>query len=122
MNSILLALGIGVLGGCGATARFWLHSLVVRADPLDFPLGTFLVNVIGSFLLGVLVGAGAGHDLQLLLAVGLLGAFTTFSTWMFETERLVADGFARGAAVNVLISVVIGFAAVAAGVVLGGAL
>lgn len=119
MNGVLLALGVGVLGGVGAVGRYWIHSSVVRSDPREFPLGTFIVNVLGSFGVGLLFGIGVGHDSHLLLATGLLGAFTTFSTWMFETERMVVDGAVRGAATNVAISLVVGFGAVATGVAVG---
>lgn len=122
MKTILFTGGIGVLGGCGAVARYWVHNAIVRADPRDFPLGTFVVNVSGSLLLGLLIGAKAGHDLRLLLGTGLLGAFTTFSTWMFETERMTADGAVRGATTNVVVSLGLGFAAVALGIELGGML
>lgn len=119
MNGVLLALGVGLLGGVGAVGRYWIHSSVVRIDPRDFPLGTFIVNVLGSFGVGLLFGIGVGHDAHLLLATGLLGAFTTFSTWMFETERMAIDGAVRGAATNVVVSLAVGFGAVVAGVALG---
>lgn len=122
MRTILLTGGIGALGGCGAVARYWVHNAIVRADPRDFPLGTFVVNASGALLLGLLIGVKAGHDLRLLLGAGLLGAFTTFSTWMFETERMTADGAVRGAATNVIVSLGAGFAAVALGIELGGML
>lgn len=120
MRTVLLTGGIGALGGFGAVARYWVHNAIVRADPRDFPLGTFIVNVLGAFLLGLLVGAKVGHDVRLLVGTGLLGAFTTFSTWMFETERMTVDGAARGAATNVVVSLAIGFAAVSLGIELGG--
>lgn len=119
MNGMALAVGVGLLGGIGAVARYWIHSSIVRSDPREFPLGTFVVNVLGSFFVGVLFGVGVGHDMHLLLATSLLGAFTTFSTWMFETERMAVDGAVRGAATNVAVSLVVGFGAVVAGVAVG---
>lgn len=119
MRTVLLTGGIGVLGGFGAVARYWVHNAIVRADPRDFPLGTFIVNFLGSFLLGVLVGANAGHDLLLLVGTGLLGAFTTFSTWMFESERMAADGATRGAITNIALSLTAGLVAVIVGIELG---
>lgn len=121
MNSFLVAAGVALLGGCGAVARFVIHSAVVKVDPTEFPLATFAVNVAGSFALGLLIGAGAGHDLYLLLGTGLLGAFTTFSTWMFESERMIADGERRGAVASVVTSTLLGLGAVALGVLAGGA-
>jgi len=120
--SLPVWIGVALLGGCGAVARYLVHASVVRVDPDDFPLGTFIVNILGAFALGVVVGAGAGHDVRLLAGTGFLGAFTTFSTWMFETERLAADGYARQAAVNIAISLALGLGAAALGVQLGAVL
>jgi fluoride exporter len=118
----LLWLALALFGGLGAVARYIVHSAVVRIDPTEFPLATFTVNIGGSLLLGVLVGAGAGHDARLLAGTAVIGAFTTFSTWMWETERLIADGERHGAAVGVLTSTLLGLGAVALGVTIGGLL
>ena len=117
-----MVIGIALLGGLGAVARFAIHSAVVRVNPADFPLGTFIVNMLGAFAAGLLVGAAAGHDLHWLAGVAFLGAFTTFSTWMFESERLAADGYLRSAVMNILVSCAAGLGALALGVSLGGAL
>lgn len=122
MSSPLMVIGIALLGGCGAVARFLIHSAVTRHNPNDFPLGTFIVNVLGSFAAGVLLGAAVGHDLHWLAATAFLGAFTTFSTWMFESERLATDGYTRSAVVNIVFSSAVGLGAVALGVLLGGLL
>ena len=122
MNSLPLALGVGLFGGLGAVVRFLVHRGVALHDPRDFPLGTFIVNVAGAFAIGVLAGAAVGGDTRLLVAVGFLGGLTTFSTWMFESERLAADGYPRGAVMNIAFSTAVGFAAVAAGHALGAAL
>ncbi|MGB1582590.1 MAG: fluoride efflux transporter CrcB [Solirubrobacterales bacterium] len=119
MSTVLLSLGLGALGGAGAVGRFWVHNRVVQADPRDFPLGTFIVNAVGSLVLGLLYGVGAAHDLRLLVGTGLLGAFTTFSTWMFETERLVADGALRSALTNIVVSLGLGLAAFSVGFAVG---
>jgi CrcB protein len=113
---------IALIGGVGAVCRFLIHSAVVRVNPDDFPLGTFIVNILGSFIAGVLLGAAVGHDAHWLAATAFLGAFTTFSTWMFESERLAADGYARSAVVNIVVSSALGIGAVALGVLLGGVL
>jgi CrcB protein len=118
---LLIVVGIGLLGGLGSVARFAIHRGVTRADPRDFPFGTFIVNVLGAFAIGVLFGAHGSHDLTLLLGLGFLGGFTTFSTWMFESERLAIDGAVAGAVRNVAFSTAAGFAAVALGVVVGKA-
>lgn len=89
-------LGVGVLGGAGAVARVLLTRL--GGGPVR---GTLLVNVLGALALGVLAGAGVDGDALLLLGGGLLGAFTTFSTWMAEAHErrsatLVAGALALG--------------------------
>jgi len=92
MNGLFLAIGIGLLGGAGAVARFAIHRGVTRADPLDFPLGTFIVNVAGAFVLGLLFGARIGHDTMLLVGLGFLGGFTTYSAFSQETFAYLQDG------------------------------
>jgi len=119
MSSPLMVVGIALLGGLGAVARFAIHSAITHINPADFPLGTFIVNVAGALIAGLLIGAAVGHDTHWLVAVAFLGAFTTFSTWMFESERLAADGYARSAVVNIIFSSAAGLGAVALGVVLG---
>lgn len=122
MNSALLTVGVALLGGVGAVARYVAHSAIVRVDPTEFPLATFAVNIVGSLMLGVLAGAGASHDARLLAGTAVLGSFTTFSTWMWETERMVADGERRGAVTGVITSLLVGLGAVALGVAIGGAI
>jgi fluoride exporter len=103
--------GVGLLGGCGALARFGLTLLVADRLHPHLPLGTMAVNASGAFLLGLLVGAGVEGDARLLFGTGLLGAYTTFSTWMVETQRIEAAGRRRIAAANVVLSIALGLAA-----------
>jgi len=120
-------LAVGLLGGAGSVARFLLDRAVThRADRADrtrpaFPLGTLAVNLTGALLLGVLVGLAPGGDTLRLLGTGLLGAYTTFSTWMLETQRLAAGGRPRAAAANLAISLGLGLLAVWLGRELGRA-
>lgn len=116
---MIVAIAIGLLGGLGSVARFAVHRGITREHPSEFPLGTFLVNVTGAFAIGILFGAGANHDVALLAGVGFLGGFTTFSTWMFESERLNVDGYPAAAARNIAFSTAVGFLGVVAGVALG---
>jgi len=109
--SVALVLGIGLLGGAGAIARFLLDGALSERVDGRFPWGTLAVNVSGSFLLGVVAGAVDG-DAYRLLATGLLGAYTTFSTWMLESHRLGEDGRLRLGAANVALSLAGGIAAV----------
>lgn len=72
-------------GFFGAIARVWLSDQLNR---FSFPFGTLLVNVLGAFLLGLLAGSGVGESGRLLFGTGFLGAFTTFSTWLFEVNKM----------------------------------
>lgn len=114
--------GIALLGGCGALARFGLTLFVADRLRPHLPLGTLAVNVSGAFLLGLLAGTSLGGDGRLLLGAGLLGSYTTFSTWMVETQRLGEAGKRRAAVANIVLSIVLGLGAVALGRVLGGQL
>jgi CrcB protein len=106
--SIAAVVAVGVLGGAGAVGRLLLDGSISARWSGTFPLGTLAVNLIGSLVLGVLAGAGIGEDAMRLLATGLIGSFTTFSTWMFETQRLVEEGDERVAAANVAVSLLLG--------------
>jgi CrcB protein len=112
-------LGVAFLGGCGALARFGLTLLVADRLHPHLPVGTLAVNVSGAFLLGLLAGASVEGDARLLFGAGLLGAYTTFSTWMVETLRIGEAGKRRLAATNVLLSIALGLAAAALGRALG---
>lgn len=107
--------GVAFLGGCGALARFGLTLLVADRLHPHLPLGTMAVNVSGAFLLGLLVGTGLDGDARLVLGAGALGSYTTFSTWMLETQRVGEAGKGRLAVTNVVLSIVLGLAAVALG-------
>jgi fluoride exporter len=114
-------LGIALLGGAGALLRFRLDALVQRRVAGAFPLGTFAVNVSGSFALGVVTGLGVTGDALLLIGTGFLGSFTTFSTWMLETERLAEEGDGALAVANVAIALAAGVAAAGLGWAIGAA-
>lgn len=107
-----LLLGIGLAGGVGAVTRFVVDGVVATRAVSEFPLGTFVVNLSGAFALGVVAGAALGDDAYRLLATGLLGGYTTFSTWMFESQRLGEDGELRLGVVNLVGSLVLGVIAV----------
>lgn len=118
--SLPLVIGIGLLGGVGAVARFALDDVVSGLAGRDFPFGTLLVNLVGAFALGVLLGASVGSGAYRLVGTGLIGAFTTFSTWTFESHRLGEDGQLRVGVVNLVVSLALGLAAAWAGRVVGG--
>jgi fluoride exporter len=121
-DSVVLWAAVALVGGAGACARFMLDAAVQGRRPGRFPRGILVVNGLGAFLLGVLQGAGVTGDDLLLSGTALLGSFTTFSTWMVQSERLAVEGDKGLALVNVAGSLVLGLAAVVAGWALGAAL
>jgi CrcB protein len=118
--SAALLLGVGLLGGVGAIARFLLDGSVAARLGRAFPFGTLAVNLSGAFVLGLLVGAKLGANAYALAGTGLVGAYTTFSTWMLETHRLAEDGRTRAAVANVAVSLLLGLLAAWLGRELGG--
>ncbi len=126
MTGPWLALAVAFAGGVGAASRLAVDGAVAARRRLAFPLGTTVINVSGSFLLGVLTGAVAARLLPpewgVILGTGLLGGYTTFSTASLETVRLALAGRWRAAAVNGFGMLVASVAAAAAGLWLGGLL
>ena len=110
-----------IAGGCGALLRYEVELAVRRRTRSDFPYGTLLINVSGSFVLGLLVGLAGRHGVSpsvvTVFGTGLLGAYTTFSTFSFDTVSLVEHGKTRTAVANLGASVVLGLAAAALGLV-----
>ena len=115
MSGIWVWLAAGALGAVGAVARFVLDGEIGRRVRGDMPWGTLTVNLIGALAIGVCVGAGVDGDARFLVVGGLIGSFTTFSTWMFETQRLAEEGEERLATLNIAVSVALGILAVALG-------
>jgi CrcB protein len=108
MNMVLL---VAAGGAAGSVARYLMASAVQKATGWEFPLGTVLVNVVGCFLIGLLyVWLVARHDpredLRGLLIVGVMGGFTTFSSFSLETVTLMLNGSYANAVLNVVVSVV----------------
>lgn len=124
---MLQVVSIGVGGFAGAVARYLLDGWVTDRSGGQFPFGTLAVNVIGSFLLGLLFAMTVDRsilpaELRAPLGVGFIGAFTTFSTLMLESWRLVEGGAAPLAALNIAGSVALGVMAVVAGLAAGRAI
>lgn len=114
-------LAVGVGGFAGAIARYGVNLGVAALWSRPFPLATFLINVSGSFVLGFFTVWAAergsvGPALRLLVGTGFVGAYTTFSTFELETERLASGGAAGWAVANVVASVAAGFVAVRLGI------
>jgi CrcB protein len=122
VNAALTWTCVALLGAAGAWARFSLGAVVAARRPSAFPFGTLTVNLTGGFLLGLLVGLSVSGDAILVLGTGLLGAYTTFSTWMVESQRLGEDGAFAAMSLYLFGSMVAGLAATGAGWLLGGAL
>jgi CrcB protein len=121
MLSLFLVVAAG--GLVGAPSRYLLDRAISSRIESDLPWGTFAINVSGSLLLGVLTGLALGKHLPLIdkdfLGTGFCGAYTTFSTFTFETIRLLEDGRILDALANVVVSVAVGLGAAAAGLAIG---
>jgi CrcB protein len=120
---VILPLLVAVAGGVGAVARFVLDGLIRSRIALLVPAGTFVINVSGSLLLGFVTGvvmAGAEPtDVRVVLGTGFLGGYTTFSTAMIETVRLLQQRRWGGAAVNAVGMLLLALGAAVLGVFLG---
>jgi fluoride exporter len=120
--NILLWTGVVLIGGAGSVVRFLVDGAVSSAAGRDFPFGTMVVNISGALILGLLTGLALGHDQALLAGTAAVGSYTTFSTWMLETERLAEERQHRKAIINVVVSLVLGVAAAALGRLIGAQL
>jgi CrcB protein len=117
--SILVWAGVVLIGGAGSVARFLADGVVSSAAGRDFPFGTMAVNASGAVILGLLTGLALGGDQALLAGTAAVGSYTTFSTWMLETQRLTEERQHRKAAVNVAASLAAGIAGAALGRLIG---
>jgi fluoride exporter len=120
MQLVLVAVG----GAIGAVARYLLGGAVHRLMPGFFPYGTFVVNLVGCLVFGLLVGLGEsrfviGPATRAFALIGVLGGFTTFSSFTFESFELLRGGQALSAATNVAGQVILGFVALWAGYAVG---
>jgi fluoride exporter len=110
---------VACVGGGGAIVRFMLDSLITVRAGRDFPYGTFTINITGSLLLGLLAGLAVSPTLYVIAGTAALGSYTTFSTWVFETQRLAEDTEVSRAVVNTLLSLSVGFGAALLGHAIG---
>jgi fluoride exporter len=119
--SLFLVVALG--GLIGAPSRYLLDRAVSTRIESDLPWGTFTINITGSLLLGFLTGLSINGNLPLidkdLLGTGFCGAYTTFSTFTYETVRLLEDGRVLDAVANVAAGLAAGLAAAAAGIAIG---
>jgi CrcB protein len=118
-----LYLVVAAGGFVGAPSRYLLDRAINRRVESDLPWGTFLVNISGSFLLGLLTGLSLSNHLsslaEALLGTGFCGAYTTFSTFTFETIRLLEVGQILDAALNAVVSLAVGLLGAGAGLAIG---
>jgi len=119
---VTLVLGLSLAGGLGAVTRLVVARAVSQQAGSGSSLGIFVVNVSGTLALGVLIGAGLKGDALVIAATGALGSYTTFSTWMFDSQRLHEGGRRRAAALNLALSLATGIFAVWLGRELGASL
>lgn len=120
--SVLVWAGVVVIGGLGSVLRFLVDRQVMRWTITAFPLGTIAVNLTGSFVLGLVGGLAAAPDVTLLAGTAAVGSYTTFSTWMLESQRLGEERQVSVAATNIVLGVILGVAAAALGRAIGGQL
>jgi CrcB protein len=115
----VIGLGVAIGGALGALVRYWLDGFINARWDSPFPLSTLIINVSGSAVLGALIGAMvSGHLSATVLSwagTGFLGGYTTFSTFTYETARLIEDGAWQYALRNLALSGPVSFAGAAAG-------
>ena len=112
---MLLWVGVLIAGGFGAVLRFLVDGAVARRAARSFPFGTLVVNISGAALLGLLGGLALSRHAALVADTAFVGSYTTFSTWMLETQRLSEERQLRSAVANLVASIVLGIAAALAG-------
>ena len=115
-------IAVGLIGGLAAAARFLIDAEIAARADSEFPLGILAVNLSGALVLGVVAGATLHGEALAIVAGGAIGSFTTFSTWMLDSHRLADAGHAHLVWLNLVLSLVVGFAAIVAGHWLGSVL
>lgn len=111
VTTVAVWAGVVVVGGVGSVLRFVVDRAVARRAARSFPVGTLVVNISGAALLGFLGGLMLSKEAALLAGTAFVGAYTTFSTWMLETQRLGEERQLRAAMANIVVSVALGEAA-----------
>jgi len=116
---VITLLAVSAASALGAPVRYLLDRAIAARRASALPLGTMVINITGAFLLGLLTGLAAHHGMPkpvlVVLGTGFCGAYTTFSTFSYETMRLVEDGSIAEAGANVAVSLVAGMGAAALG-------
>ena len=107
----MIWLGVVLAGGVGAVLRFVVDRAVARRAARSFPFGTLAVNISGAALLGLLGSLALSRYTALLAGTAFVGSYTTFSTWMLETQRLSEERQVVNAVANIVVSIVLGIGA-----------
>jgi CrcB protein len=118
----MIWVGVLLAGGAGAVLRFLVDGAIARRAARSFPLGTLTVNISGAALLGLLGGLALNKHAALLADTAFVGSYTTFSTWMLETQRLSEERQVRHAVANIVASIALGIAAAMFGQWIAGGL
>jgi fluoride exporter len=108
---MLIWLGVLVAGGIGSVLRFVVDGAVARRMARSYPFGTLTVNVSGAVLLGLISNLALSRHAAVLAETAFIGSYTTFSTWMLETQRLGEERQVSYAVTNVVVSMALGMAA-----------
>ena len=111
VTTALVWVGVVLIGGVGSVLRFVIDRTVARRVSRPFPFGTLAVNISGAALLGFLGGLVLNKEVALLAGTAFVGAYTTFSTWMLETQRLGEERQLRAGFANIVVSITLGVAA-----------
>ena len=111
VTTALVWVGVVLIGGIGSVLRFVIDRAVARRVSRPFPFGTLAVKISGAALLGFLGGLALTKEAGLLAGTAIVGAYSTFSTWMLETQRLGEERQLRAAMANIVVSVLLGEAA-----------
>lgn len=126
LSALLLTGGVGLAGAFGAVARYLLGRFIAERVTSQYPVGTFLINVTGAFIIGLFFALVThklmSPTLQLILATGFLGGYTTFSTMSWEGVQLVRGGSTRSSLIYLGGSMLMGLLAAFLGILVGGVL
>jgi CrcB protein len=126
LSSLFLVIAVGLAGACGALLRYVFGRYIAERISSQFPLGTFLINVTGAFVIGILFALTArkliNPSIEVILATGFLGGYTTFSTMSWEGVQLARGGSTLGSALYLGGNVCVGLIAAVLGLLLGGLL
>jgi fluoride exporter len=117
--TVAVWVGVMLLGGAGAVTRFLVDRAVSQRVARAFPFGTLVVNLSGAVLLGFLAGLALTPHLALLIGTAFVGSYTTFSTWMLETQRLGEERQVWAAVANIVVSLLLGVIAAWVGMSIG---